>query len=422
MNGNILRLAAASLWSRKVSAILTVIAVAVSVLLFAGVEKLRTGAREGFEQTISGTHLIVGARSSPINLTLYSVFRIGDATNNISWGSYQAVASRPDVAWTIPISLGDSHRGYRVIGTSGDYFRHYQYGGGRNLTFAQGRAFDDLFDVVLGAEVARALDYGLGDTLTLSHGIGEVSFSEHADKPFTIVGILAPTGTPVDRSLHVSLEAIEAIHVGWQSGAPTPMARGATAERVRNMTLAPKEITAFFLGAQPPTAALGLQRQINTYRGEPLQAVIPGIALAQLWQVVGVAERALMAVSAFVVIVGLVGILTSILTSLNERRREMAILRAIGARAREIFTLLLAEAALLAAVGAGLGLCLLYGLMSVFGGLIEARLGVALGAIGPGLFDLQLVGAITGLAILMGLLPALQAMRSSLADGLSIRM
>ena len=207
----ILPLALRSLWNRRGTALLTIFSIAVSVSLLLGVQKMRVAARDSFANTVSGVHLIVGARSGPLNLLLYSIFRVGDATANVSWASYQKIARHPDVDWTIPISLGDSHRGFRVVGTNADYFAHYQYGGDRTLRFAQGKPFADLFDVVLGAEVARQLGYKLGDEIIVAHGLGRVSFSQHKDKPFRVAGILAASGTPVDRSLHVSLEAISAI-------------------------------------------------------------------------------------------------------------------------------------------------------------------------------------------------------------------
>ena len=135
----ILTLAIKSLINRRLTAGLTIFALAVSMMLVLGVEKVRTEAKASFANTISGTDLIVGARSGSIQLLLYSVFRIGNATNNISWNTYRHIATRPGVAWTVPLSLGDSHRGFRVLGTNGDYFRHYRYGrlpGNRSTTFS----------------------------------------------------------------------------------------------------------------------------------------------------------------------------------------------------------------------------------------------------------------------------------------------
>jgi putative ABC transport system permease protein len=414
----ILALALRSIANRRATAILTVLTVAITMTLFLGVEKVRHGARASFENTITGTDLIVGARSSPVNLLLYSIFHIGDATNNITWQTYEAVAGAPNVAWTVPISLGDSHAGYRVVGTDNRFFEHYRHGDRRNLEFARGRELGDLFDTVLGAAVARDLGYELGQEIVVAHGTGRVSFVEHDNNPFEIVGILAPTGTPVDRSVFVSLEAIEAIHLEGPTGAGTTL----SADALRQMDLQPDQITAFLVGLTSPTAALRLQRQVNTYPEEALQGIIPGVALAQLWQVVGAAERTLAAVAAFVVLTGLICILTAILTSLNERRREMAILRALGARPHHIFALLVSEAALLAFFGAVLGTALTYGALLAGAPVLEQRFGIFLIGMAPGLYDLGLIGAVTLAAAVLGLLPAWRAFRNSLADGMTIRV
>lgn len=418
----IIRLAARSLWSRRVTALLTVLSIATAVLLFTAVENIRQGARLSFERTITDTDLIVGARSSPINLVLYSVFQIGDPTNNVTWQTYQQIASRQDVAWAIPISLGDAHQGFRVVGTTDDYFKYYKYGESQSLSYSDGQIFDDLFDVVLGAQVARELDYELGTSITLSHGLGATSFVDHSDKPFRVVGILAPTGTPVDRSVYVSLEAIEAIHIGWQDGTPTPMSRMATPDRLRDFSLQPESITAILVGATSRVQTLRLQRDLNTYRQEPLQAVIPGVALSQLWNIVSVVERALAIISAFVVAVGLIGILTSILTTLNERRREMAILRSVGAKGRHIVGLLVSEAALLAFIGSTIGIALMYGLLFVFQPMLESRFNIGAIRALPGPYDLGVIAGVTLLATILGLIPAILALRRSLADGLSVRL
>ncbi len=413
----ILSLAIRSILNRRGTALLTILTVAIAMTLFLGVEKVRHGARASFENTISGTDLIVGARSSPVNLLLYSIFHIGDATNNITWETYQQIANAPGVAWTVPISLGDSHAGFRVVGTNNRYFEHYRYAGRRQLEFAEGRELDALFDTVIGASVARELGYSLGQDIIVAHGTGRVSFIEHDNNPFEIVGILAPTGTPVDRSVFVSLEAIEAIHLEGPTGAGTSL----SVEELLEMDLSPDQITAFLVGLETPVAALRLQRQINTYRAEPLQAIIPGVALSQLWGVVGVAERTLAAVAAFVVLMGLICILTAILTSLNERRREMAILRALGARPRHIFTLMVSESALLAFTGAAIGTGLTYGVLALGTPVLEQQYGVHLTETLPGLYDLSLIGLVTGASAILGLIPAWAAFRNSLADGMTIR-
>jgi len=419
----LLRLALASLSNRRFTALLTIFAIALSACLLLAVERVRTEAKASFASTISGTDLIVGARSGSVNLLLYSVFRIGNATNNIRWESYETVTHSPLVKWAIPISLGDSHRGYRVMGTDTGYFEYYRFGRGQTLELAQGRPFgQDLFDVVLGAEVAQALHYKLGDKIVLAHGVSTISLVQHDDKPFTVVGILKRTGTPVDRTLHISLQGMEALHVDWKNGVPARGAGKVTADQARGMDLQPKAITAFLLGLKSKVATFTLQRQINEYDGEPLMAILPGVALQELWGLMGTAEKALFVVSLFVVLTGLIGMLTAILTSLNERRREMAILRSVGARPWHIFGLLVAEAFALALAGVALGTGLLYAGIAGSQGFVQSNYGIFLPLALPSAYEWSLLGGILLAALLIGCVPAWRAYRQSLADGLSIRL
>ena len=410
-----------SLLNRRFTALLTVISIALSVTLLVGVERLRTEARASFENTLSGTDLIVGARSGPVQLLLYAVFRIGDATNNISWQSYQDIAAHPKVVWTVPISLGDSHRGFRVLGTTSAYFEHYRYARDRRLVIAEGQQFADLYDAVLGAEVAEKLGYKIGDSIIVAHGASDVSFARHDDKPFRVVGIIGRTGTPVDRSVHVSLEAIEAIHADWQSGAPIPGV-SISADQARKMELTPKAITAALVGLKSKVATFHVQRFINDYPEEPLSAILPGVALSQLWNLIGIAENALLIVSAFVVVVGLFGMLTALLTSLNERRREMAILRSVGARPGHVFALIMGEAGFLTLLGVLSGLALLYILLLAGQPVIESRFGIFIAIGGLSSYEWILLGAVVGAGILVGSIPSYRAYRLSLADGLSVRV
>ncbi|MEM7640478.1 MAG: ABC transporter permease, partial [Pseudomonadota bacterium] len=270
MGVSILSLAWRSLLNRKVSALLTVIAIALSVALFLGVEKARNAAKEGFDNTISGTELIVGAPSGQINLLLYSVFRLGNATAEISWPTYQQIAARDDVEWAVPISLGDSHRGFRVLGTTQAYFDRYQYGQRQSLAFAEGVQFEDLFDAVIGSDVAKQLGYEIGTPLILTHGLGAAGLNDHDNRPFRVVGVLRPTGTPVDQTIHVSLEAITAIHVGWETGARNRMADSITEEMIRSFDLTPRTVTAVFVGLKSRGTILRTRRDLNTNMSEPL--------------------------------------------------------------------------------------------------------------------------------------------------------
>ncbi|HDZ5417005.1 TPA: ABC transporter permease [Vibrio harveyi] len=416
----VVKLAWKSLMNRKATAILTLMTVAISVVLLLGVERIRTQAKDSFANTISGTDLIIGGRSGQVNLLLYSVFRIGNATNNIDWKSYQEFANHRAVDWAIPISLGDSHKGFRVMGTNHSYFEHYKYGSKQPLTFSEGREFNDLFETVLGSDVAKQLGYKIGSEIIIAHGISDVGFSRHDNLPFKVVGILAPTGTPVDKTVHVSLEAIEAIHVGWESGArlgPTP-----SAAELKARDFQPKQITAMLVGLKSRIQTFALQRQINTYPKEPLSAIMPGVALHELWGMMSVAEQALMAVSGFVVVAGLLGMLSSLLTSLQERRREMAILRAMGARPKHVFSLLISEASLLTFAGIITGVAGLYSILALLQPIIQQSYGIHLTLTALSPYEWMLLGFVQCAGIVIGFIPAFRAYRQSLSDGMTIRI
>lgn len=414
----IMRLAIASLGARALTVGMTILAIGLSVALFLGVEKVRTGAKASFADTISGTDLIVGARSGSVQLLLYSVFRIGNATNNVTWESYQDIAARPEVDWIVPISLGDSHRQFRVMGTSRAFFEHYKYRQGRPLAVSDGVIMDDLFDTVIGADVAATMGYSIGDPIIVAHGLA--SFTEHKDQPFRVSGILEKTGTPVDRTVIVSMEAIEAIHVDWKSGAKVP-GQSTPADVIRNMELTPKAVTAVLVGVESPLQIFSLQRAINEYTEEPLLAILPGVALQELWSIVGIAETALLAVSSLVVVTALIGMMATIFSSLNERRREMAIFRAMGARPSTILSMLVLEAMLMAAVGALFGLVLLYIGLIIAQPILDSAYGLWLPINAPTMREAWVVLAVICAGAIVSLVPALRAYRLSVADGMMVK-
>jgi len=415
-----LTLAWQSLRNRWGTVLLATLAVAVSVSLILTVEKIRHEARNSFAQTVSGTDLIVGARSGSIQLLLYSVFRIGNATNNISWETAKEIEQRDAVKWTIPISLGDSHRGYRVVGTTQDIFTQFRYGNDQALRIASGRAFDDVFDAVVGSEVAKALEYAIGQPIVIGHGTGSVSLVKHDERPFRISGILAPTGTPVDRSVHISLAGIEAMHVDWQSGRQS--SDELSVDAIREMDLTPKAVTALMVGLNSRAAVFREQRSINTYREEPLLAILPAVALQELWSLIGVAEKALFFISMSVVVAGLVNLVSVLLASLGERRREMAILRATGARPIHVFTLLGLESTGLTILGVASGLLLHYIILLSSGWWISENYGLVIPVGIPDAQGLRILLGVLLAGILAGLIPAFAAYRTSLADGMTQKL
>ena len=414
----IFRLVVGSLMARSVTVGMTVLSIGLSVALFLGVDKVKTGAKASFSDTISGTDLIVGARSGSVQLLLYSVFRIGNATNNVTWESYLDLRARPEVEWIVPISLGDSHRQFRVMGTNVAFFEHYKYRQERALTFQDGMVMEDLFDAVIGHDVAKVLGYAVDDPIVVAHGLA--SFTEHKDQPFRVSGILEKTGTPVDRTVIVAMEAIEAIHVDWKGGAKIP-GQTTPVEVIRQMDLTPGAITAALVGVESRLQTFSLQRAINQYPEEPLLAILPGVALQELWGIVGIAESALVAVSVMVVITALIGMMATVFSSLNTRRREMAIFRAMGASPVAIFGLLVLEAILTTAAGSLLGLGFLYLGLFIAQPMIDSAFGLFLPIQAPAGREMLVLFAVIVAGAAVSLIPALRAYRLSLADGMMVR-
>ena len=394
----LLKVAGKSLWSRRVTAGLCILSIAISVAVLLGINSLREEARASFGRTISGADLIVGARSGQLNLLLYSVFRMGDPTNNMAWSSYREIASNPAVKWTIPLSLGDSHRGFRVVGTDDSYFRYYRYGQDFSLVLTQGRAFESQQEAVVGSRVADVLGYKTGRDIVLAHGVGGAGFAKHSDHPFTIVGVLEPTGTPVDEGVYVSLDAIDAIHAGWQSPENNPASRS---------------ITAAIVGLESRLQTFRIQRLINDYAAEPLQAILPGVALSQLWRLMGTVEATLMAIAALVLVAALLGMATMLLASMQERRREFAVLRTVGASPGFIFALIQLEVIMLTLTGIGAGVGLLFLATLVARDWLRERAGVFIQGYGLSGDSAVLMGVILCGALLCGLMPAISAYRRS---------
>jgi putative ABC transport system permease protein len=339
--------------------------------------------------------------------------------------SVRAVSAHRAVAWTVPIALGDSYRGFPVMGTTLGYFQHFAYGDRQLLALEAGHPFsgtlDGLYEAVLGAEVAQRLGHRLGDRITLAHGMGAVPGAEHADKAFVVTGILQRTGTPVDRTVHVSLQALEALHLDWVGGAPMPGLR-ISAEDARKFDLEPKQVTAALVGLKSRAAVFNVQRFVAEYPGEPLLGVLPGVALDELWEAVGLGERALQLVSALVAVVSLAGLVATVLAGLNERRRELAVLRAVGAGPRDVMGLLVLEGAVVTGAGVVLGVLAALAVQALAGPLLQQRLGIFLQMSSPALTQWGVLVAVLAAGMLASLVPAWRAYRLSLADGLSPRL
>jgi putative ABC transport system permease protein len=446
----IFRVAKQSLLHRKVSVMLTFLALLVSVSLLLSIEHIRKEAKSSFYRTVSGVDLIVGARTGQINLLLSSVFRVGANANSVSWESYQRIVANPQVEWSIPLSLGDSHKGFAVIGTTNDYFEHYRFGDKRQLSFQAGGRFahsDETnraaklatvgqhFDVVLGADAAKQLNYNVGDEIIISHGVGKVSFSHHDEHPFTIVGILQFTGTPVDQGVHVGLNAIESIHTKvnpslsksalFRTSLKKPLKEDTHADHEHDQAHEhehesnqlelshPTQVSAFMLGLKSRIAVLQVQRQVNQDKLEALSAIIPGVALGELWRLVGAVENVLRIISAAVLVASLLGLSTMLLASLRERKAEISVLRIMGAKPSFVFWLLQLEALSITLCASVFAVLLVMGMILLSNDWLLAEYGLSLSANILSMQTLWMIGIVLIATFVLALIPSIGAYRNA---------
>ncbi|MFT2089693.1 ABC transporter permease [Paraglaciecola sp. 2405UD69-4] len=403
-----------SIKSRRKTVLLTFLSLVVSISVLISVEHIRLQAKESFNRTISGVDLIVGAPSGELNLLLYSIFRMGSPTNNIDYDSFKMLKSNQSVAWAIPISLGDSHRGFRVMGTNTDYFKYFKYGSDKPLTMAAGKGFSGPFETVIGSDVAKELGYQQGDKIVIAHGIGSTSFVNHDQAPFTISGILEATGTPVDKTVHVSLAAIDAIHL-------PPSQLKQLLDNPEQGLAPPKSITALMLGLNNKFATFTLQRQINNYKQDRLMAVLPGVAMAQLWQLMANVENLLQVIGYLVLLASLFGLATMLLATMNERQREIAVFRILGASPLVIVSLIVLEALIISVLALVFSVGLVTLVLTFLEGWLTAEYGLFLSNNLLTMELLTLSGIIVIATIITALIPGLEAYKNAIHTQLSGR-
>ncbi|MCP4936971.1 MAG: FtsX-like permease family protein [bacterium] len=442
-----------SLLNRRFVASLTVISIALSIALILGVERLRNEARSSFANSASGIDLIVAARGNDVQILMATVFGVGTTGTGISWDSFEMVEGLPQIAWTVPVLMGDNHRGYPVIGTSESYFGRFRHSGGKSLTFKSGGAFNDSDSAVVGAEVAQTLGYVPGTVIVNAHGSGEVAFDIHDEAPFTITGVLAPTRTAVDRMVFVSLEGFDALHEKRSPKAADPFAtptgvlekEGQSNNEKRNENAheddkhghendehkdehadehehKPGTINAIFAGLTNKSGILSVQRHLADYRGEALSAVMPNVALLQLWSLTGTAETALRLMAGAVALAGMIGMVVMLSAALDARRREFAILRSVGATPGNIFALIVVEAVLLLLTGILLGYIILSANMLLFNPVLATKFGLHIGVGLPSFREVLLIALVLCFGLVASVVPALRVYRMTLADGLSKRL
>ncbi len=403
-----------SLLSRKTSVILTIISLTLSITLFVIIDNFKGGAKKNFFSNAQTGDLILAAKSGEIQSLLYILFQIGTPSGNITWTSFQNFKKHEDVEWIIPISLGDSHKQFRVLGTNSEYFEKITFKN-KHLEFFDGKKFENVFDVVIGHDVSTQLQYKLKDDIIIAHGISSQSL--HEEFPFKVSGILKKTGSPADKLVYVSLEALEAIHNNWKSGSRIRKLTFKTTIKQKN-NITPKEITGAIIKLKSKIKIFKFQREVSNFQNEPLQAIIPGLTLSKLWQVISFIENILIIISFMVVISSLIGISAVLYSNIHLRKSEIALLRIVGASPKKIYQLLVMESFIISFMSIFLSILIVQILTFILFPIFDYKYGVYMEYNFLSSNNIVFYFTIIILSLLISLFPGYRVFKTSLIEGI----
>jgi len=388
-----------SLRQHALSTFVTAAGIALACGLLMCVWMVKTQSQAAFTQTATGFDAVLGARGSKLQLVLNAIFHLEASPGNLAAADFEGIRRHPMVKTAIPIAVGDNLRGFRLVGTGPELF-NVEYAPGKKFTLrAGGKLFAaDAKEAVAGSFAAQRLKLKVGDKFRPFHGLAFDPKAEHADD-FTVTGILAPTNTPVDRVIWIPLRGLQLM-----SGHDAKYAT---------------DVSAVLLQFRAPTAGFMLDTMINKQGTKMTMAYPVGAIIAELFGKIAWFDQVLALVAYLVALVAAGSVLASIYNSMSARRRDLAILRALGARRRTIFGAVLAEAAAIGALGAAAGFAVYFGLFAGVASVIRAQTGVVLdlGAKHPVLWICPL--AMIGLCALGGIVPALKAYRTPVAETLA---
>lgn len=423
---------------RRLASWLTGLSVSLGVGLFATVGALREASEVGFQRSASMCDMLVGAKGSSLQLTLNALYHMGQSQGNLPYEAYQEIAATPGVMWSVPLAVGDSYRGHRIVGITGNFFddvKLMNHEREEPLVFSSGGGFvyssedfaelkaelaehsaghegeghheeheENLFRAVLGAKAAQSTGLKVGDYFHPSHGVEGVS-SSHEDGESEIVGILAPTGTPVDRAILIPIGAYYVLD-GHEPIAG--MKEGGARD--------PRGLSAVMMRTKAGFYRTGIYRSVNDRLDT--MAIYPSVEVRNLFAILGAGDLILRWITALIVVVALVGVMVAIYNTMGARRREFAVLRALGAKRSTILGLVTCESAALALLGGCAGLGLAGILIYAVSGQVQMQTGVSLSP-AIGIAELQLILAVTLAGAVAGLVPALSAYRTEAAHILS---
>ena len=405
-----------SLRQHALSTAVTVLSVALAVGLTIAVFAVAAQTRDAFTGGRIGFDAVVGARGSQLQLVLNTVFHLETSPGNLSWSVYESLRKDPTVELAVPYAVGDNYRGYRIVGTTPEVFTKLEYQKGKRFTpQAGGRIFDpSLREAVVGATAAARTGLAVGSTFNAYHGVVYDPNQRHEGE-YVVVGVLEPTNTPSDRVLWIPIEGVFRLggHVLRGTGAEYVPKQG---EAIPD---AAKEVSAVLVKFRSPIAGAMLEQTINKQGKVATMAWPIGKVMAELFEKLGWVTIILQMTAYLVMVVAAASILASLYNTMNERRREFAILRALGARRATVFSAIVLESTAIAGLGCVVGLAFYAGLLAVAANVVRRETGVVLDvlALHPAVWAVPV--AMTVLGAFSGLLPAWNAYRTDVAENLS---
>lgn len=396
---NLLKLSVGYLRTRALSTTLNVLLLALGVATITLLLLVMHQLEERMGRDARGIDLVAGAKGSPMQVILSAIYHLDVPTGNIPLAQANEMSRQRMVKKTIPLALGDSYKGFRIVGTSHDYVAHY---GGK---LAAGRLWQKPMEAVIGAEVARRMGHGVGTTFAGVHGIADAG-AEHGDAPYQVVGVLAPGDTVLDRLVLTSIESVWQVHGEHQGAAATDKDEDKD-----------KEITALLIQYATPVAAAMLPRYIN--QNSQMQAASPAYETARLFSIVGVGVDVLRGFALVLILSAGLSLFIALTNALAERRYDLALMRTLGASPAKLMALMLLEGALLAGLGAVSGLALGHALTEALGRSLRAAQQVAVTGLTwvPG--ELWLIAVALAVGVAAALLPAWRAYRTDIAHTLA---
>ena len=398
---NLASLSASYLRARPLNTALSLLLLAMGVATIVLLILVVTQAEERMNQDARGIDLVVGAKGSPMQLILSGIYHLDAPTGNIPLAAAQQLAKHRFIKRAMPLALGDSWKGYRIVGAGHEYPGHY------GATPAEGRLWEKPMEAVLGAQVAVRTGVGVGGRFVGAHGTGGEG-AEHGDRPYTVVGVLSRTGGVLDRLVLTSIESVWHVHEEHQ---------GPADESDRKAMAPDREVTVLLVQYASPLAAAMLPRQINSQ--SELQAASPAFETARLFRIIGVGVEALRAFAIILMIAAGLSVFIALYTALEERRYDLAVMRTLGASPRRLFGLLVTEGLVLALAGTVIGIVLGHAFTSALGAWLQSQQQYPVTGLTWQPEELWLAAAAIGVGVLAALLPAWRAYRTDVSRTLA---